>query len=352
MVRIRVQRDEDERGSSTTTEITSVNQSWQSQVLIRARQLEHGLARVKAAGSKDAAALAEQEITADSIAVAREIVRAAPRPMAPRWFMRWSSGADVEAAWAVLHEGEAALLMCQPDAVLRARIGELREGIATSLSGDGRATGYVEVLSDLEKSKHDLTDEDRAELREIKEAIDSTSDTAHTNVRNYRNWLLIVAGVVLACLVLAALAHGANQKFIFIPEAGKQHFGADVAQLEAAGALGGLLMAIFALVRLSVYSGPVALPMWQALVRIPSGAVAGLVGAALLQGNLFTALQPQSRSSLLAYAFLFGAAPEIVLRLLDNKVNEATAAAAPKNDPAKSSGTAAAAAAAAKRANR
>lgn len=48
---------------------------------------------------------------------------------------------------------------------------------------------------------------------------------------------------------------------------------------------------------------------------------------------MLTSFVPQDRSGLLAYAFLFGSAPEILLRLLDNKVNAATAAARPRNDP-------------------
>lgn len=57
-----------------------------------------------------------------------------------------------------------------------------------------------------------------------------------------------------------------------------------MAQIESAGAAAGLLMAIFALIRLTVFSGPVALPLWQSLVRIPAGAAAALVGAMMLQG--------------------------------------------------------------------
>lgn len=92
-------------------------------------------------------------------------------------------------------------------------------------------------------------------------------------------------------------------------------------------------MALFALIRLTVYSGPVALPLWQAMDRIPAGAAAALVGCLLLQGQVVSVLIPQARSGLLGYTVLF-AAPELVLRLLDNKVN-ATSAARPKNDPLK-----------------
>jgi hypothetical protein len=133
------------------------------------------------------------------------------------------------------------------------------------------------------------------------------------------------------------VAHAVNPDVLYICQATKGVCaggpGADLGQIEAAGALGGLLMALFALIRLTVYSGPVALPLWQALVRVPAGAAAALVGAFLLQGEVLSSITPQSRSGLLGYAVLFGAAPEVVLRFLDDKVNKVTAAARTENDP-------------------
>jgi hypothetical protein len=58
-----------------------------------------------------------------------------------------------------------------------------------------------------------------------------------------------------------------------------------------------------------------------------------VAGATLLQAELFSSITPQTRSGLLGYAVLFGAAPEIVLRFLDTKVNAVTAAARTENDP-------------------
>lgn len=222
---------------------------------------------------------------------------------------------------------------------LDARLPDLRAGLSATLAGDGRITEYTRTIEQIEGRKNtaELTTRQREQIRVIKTAVDTTSDAAHTNIRSYRNWLLILSGVVSVSLILVAIAHLRNSEFLFIPEAhsaGKH--GADIGQLEAAGAVGGLLMALFALIRLTVYAGPVALPLWQALVRIPAGAAAGLVGAALLQSKLLNSIVPQTRSGLLGYAVLFGAAPEILLRFLDGKVNAATAAARPKNDPLKS----------------
>jgi hypothetical protein len=310
--------------------------TWRSQVESSLHDLRDDLERARAAGI-DAAVGANDAIAERSIARAHEAAASAPRRFSGTWFRRWASGSDVETAWTALHDAEQALVLILPNATVHARLPDIRAGLTTTLAGDGRVEEYARALSLLEGRKpQDITQADREQIRVIKSAIDSTSDAAHSNIRNYRNWLLIVSAVVIVGLLGAAIAHARNSEFIYIGEAGSPgHAGADVAELEAAGGLGGLLMAIFALIRLTVYSGPVALPLWQALVRVPAGAVAGLVGAALLQGKLLSSFVPQQRSGLLAYAFLFGAAPEIVLRLLDNKVNAATAAARPKNDPLK-----------------
>jgi hypothetical protein len=313
--------------------------TWRAQVEARVSDLEGELERVRAiprssSWSQDP----DYAIAKRSIKQAETVAADVPRLLSWKWLRRWASGSDVETAWAALHRAEAALQMILPVETIKARLPDLRAGISSTLAGDGRSDEYTRALEQFEtRAPADIGDEQRQYIRVIKSAIDATSDAAYSNIRNYRNWLLIISTIVSAGLITVAVVHSRNSEFLFIPEAhsaGKQS--ADVAQIEAAGAVGGLLMALFALVRLTVYSGPVALPLWQALVRVPAGAAAGLVGAVLIQSGLFSSIVPQNRTQLLGYAVLFGAAPEILLRFLDNKVNAATAAARPKNDPLKS----------------
>jgi len=270
-----------------------------------------------------------------NIKQAADVAADVPGLLSWKWLRRWASGSDVETAWGAIHRAEAALQMILPAETIKARLSDLRAGLSSTLAGDGRVDEYTKTLQQLETLPlADIGPEQRECIRAIKSAIDSTSDAAYSNIRNYRNWLLMISVVVSAGLLLVAVIHSRNSEFIYIPEAHSAgRYGADIAQIEAAGAIGGLLMALFALVRLTVYSGPVALPLWQALVRVPAGATAGLVGAILLQAQLLNSIVPQSRSALLGYAVLFGAAPEILLRFLDTKVNAATAAARPTNDP-------------------
>jgi hypothetical protein len=298
-------------------------------------------ARIEAAptpgSSTGSTAQADEVIAARCIERAHDIAASSPKLFSFTWFRRWASGSDVESAWSALHDAEEALLMILPEATVAARLPDLRAGLSSILAGDGRLEEYTNTIKGIEARKPPpIEPADRERIRVIKSAMNSTSDAAHNNIRNYRNWLLIVAGIASLGLIGAAIAHSADSEFVFIAEKGANtHISADVTQLEAAGALGGLLMAIFALIRLQVTSGPVALPLWLAVVRIPAGAVAAVVGAALLQGKVFTSFVPQDRSGLLAYAFLFGAAPEILLQFLDKKVNAATSAARPPSDPLK-----------------
>ncbi len=314
--------------------------TWRAQVEARVRDLEGELDRVRERdpAPKDSwSQVADYTIAKRNIKQAEVVAACVPRLLSWKWLRRWASGSDVETAWGAIHRAEAALQMILDPETLKARLPDLRAALSSTLAGDGRLDEYNRTLEQVEtRGPADIGPEERERVRVVKSAIDATSDAAYSNIRNYRNWLLMISAIVTAGLIGLAIIHSRNSEFLYIPEA---HSGgtqsADVAQIAAAGALGGLLMALFALIRLTVYSGPVALPLWQALVRVPAGAAAGLVGAVLLQSQLFNAIVPQTRTGLLGYAVLFGAAPEIVLRFLDNKVNAATAAARPKNDPLK-----------------
>jgi hypothetical protein len=319
-----------------------LKQTWRAELDSRARGLDDELDRVQA-GLPDGKphrddVKANLHIAQRNIRLARDIAAGEVADDTPRraftLLRRWASGSDMETGWRAIHAADAALLMVAPSESVKARVPEIRASLLATLGeSDGRVAPYTKTLERAEQHPN----EHRDDIRTIKSAIDAASDAAHSNVRNYRNWLLIVSSVVTAGLIGVAIAHAGAGEFLYIAERGKTNpaVGADVAQIEAAGAVGGLLMAIVALIRLKVYSGPYALPLWQALVRIPAGAAAALAGGALLQGQVISTLSPQPRSGLLGYAVLFGAAPELVLRFLDRQVNSVSAAARTKDDPLK-----------------
>lgn len=107
-------------------------------------------------------------------------------------------------------------------------------------------------------------------------------------------------------------------------------------QVELIGSLGGALAAVLALNRFSGFTDPASLPVTQALLRIPTAAVTGLVGVVLMQSSVLDALMPQSGTKVLAYAFLFGYAQEPLLRMIDRQAGKVMDPARAKDEPVKS----------------
>ena len=307
---------------------------WRADVEVRARQLEQALEVAKRCHDQRTRESGGCFDTyAKLVADETERARTATRPPNPsRRFLQWLSGAALETAWRSLHNADAALIMITPTATLEAQLPEIRAALSTVLGkDDGRVTEYTAAL----KSYQGQANGHREQIRVIKQTINAASDIAHANVRSYRNWLFGIALIVSLVLAVVGVAHAFDDSFLLI-EVGKIGHNADVGQIQLAGAVGGLLTALFALIRLNVYSGPFNLPFWQALIRIPAGAAAALVGVMLLQGKLLSTFGAATRTGeLLAYAVLFGAAPDIVLRFLDNEVNKVSSAARTTNDPLK-----------------
>jgi hypothetical protein len=232
--------------------------------------------------------------------------------------------------------------MIQDDDTFKARLPDLQASVAANILDTQRAAAYKARLESPAHGGAEPTPPSRATARVIKQAVDSASEVAHSDIRHYRNWLIIIAALLCAGLALIGIVHAANPEFLKICQAkvvatgqaaGCTSDSADVVELEIVGAFGGLVAAFFALTRLKVYSGPYALPLWQAAIRVPAGAAGGVLGALFLQSGLLSTLTPQSGHKLIAWAALFGYAPDLLLRFLDKKVNEVSATARTKNDP-------------------
>jgi hypothetical protein len=273
----------------------------------------------------------------------------------------WWSGAAVETAWSALHEADQALLMLQGADTVKARLPEISAAVEANLpAGDSRIATYKELL----KGYQEGNKLDRPQIRIIKRAVDAASDTAHSNVRGYRNILSAVGVILLIFAATLAIIHNADPKFISIcqaqpgsstsapaPSTGGAAAastssgqatatkvtpctgGADLAELELIGALGGLLAAVWALWRLDASSSPYGLPLYQALLRIPAGALAALFGILLLQSGALGVLIPQDADKLIAYGAVFGYAPDVLLRRVDARAKQLLGEARAKDDP-------------------
>jgi hypothetical protein len=77
------------------------------------------------------------------------------------------------------------------------------------------------------------------------------------------------------------------------------------------------------------------MPVYQALLRIPSAAATSLVGILLLQSKALGALAPVGGLEIYAYAVLFGYAQEPLLRAVDRQAGNVLDPARSKDDPSK-----------------
>ena len=173
-----------------------------------------------------------------------------------RWIQRlwhgtaaWWTGNEVNEAWQALHIAGQALLTIEDDAVVKSQLGDMAAAVVTALTPkDIRTKDYLKTLEMLAPPKVPISLADRAQLRDIRQVCDSTSDAGHGDARVYRN-TLIQLGLLLS-IVLAAVAIAAawDQGFRSVFSAPKTSPGPGyVLELELVASLAGLTSAVLTL---------------------------------------------------------------------------------------------------------
>ena len=257
-----------------------------------------------------------------------------------RWFRRvanWWTGRDVDEAWAALHTANQALLTIEADAVVRSQVGDMCAAVVTNLSpgGDIRVKDYLKTLELLAPPEVKLTPSDRAQLRAIREACDSTVDAAHSDARAYRNTLIQLGSLVSAVLTVVAVLAWGDKDFRTVFSGPNTTPGPwYVLELELVASLAGLTGAVFALRNYSGFQSSYGLPFVQALLKGGTGAATGLFGVLLVQSGIFSTVKPQTGASVFATAIVFGYTQYLFTRLVDKQAQGFLNAAGSRNDPA------------------
>jgi hypothetical protein len=97
----------------------------------------------------------------------------------------------------------------------------------------------------------------------------------------------------------------------------------DVSLVALFGLMGGALSGAFAIRKLSGQSTPYGVPVALSLLKLPSGALTAIVGILLVRGEFVPGLsQLDNQPQILAYAFLFGIAQQLVTRLVDRQAQD------------------------------
>lgn len=239
----------------------------------------------------------------------------------------WLTGADIERSWAALHQADELLYNVRSDDSVRARASELLASARARLDkNDPRRDDYEATLQPFVRGpgrpspeSPDVPRIDRAAFVEISRNLNQISDDSHGRVRNYRNVVLTIT-LFLTAGVFALAFDPPSAPWLPI-----NHGDAPwptIWQVEVVGALGGLLAAVTTLRGLEGFAGPYSLPLMMGLLKIPAGALTGLLGALWMQNGVFSGLQPQDGLKILAYVALFGYAQQTLTTFADKQAGQ------------------------------
>ena len=129
----------------------------------------------------------DYQVAAEAIALARHLAERPSLLVDDRLRLRglrrlwkrvgsWWAGTDVDQAWSAIHTAGEALLGIESPESLRSQIGDMAATLVTTLTSDDlRTSSYLATLDLLTDPQHEISDEDRAQLRAIRNACDSSS---------------------------------------------------------------------------------------------------------------------------------------------------------------------------------
>lgn len=320
----------------------SFEASWVAAVRSTADSLEGELQR-----APDANPPADFKIAKDAIGRAQHL---ADRPALEvsgrfRWIQRlwhgtaaWWTGNEVNEAWQALHIAGQALLTIEDDFVVKSQLGDMAAAVVTALTPqDIRTKDYLKTLEMLAPPKVPISLADRAQLRDIRQVCDSTSDAGHGDARVYRNTLIQLGLLLSIVLAVVAIAAAFDQGFRSVFSAPKTSPGPGyVLELELVASLAGLTSAVLTLRNYAGFQFTYGLPLVQALLKGSAGAATGLLGVLLVQSGIISSLKPQAGGGIFAIALIFGSTQYLFTRLVDQQAKVILESAGSRNDPATS----------------
>ena len=274
-------------------------------------------------------------------------------PSVGRQFNEWWTGASCEGAYINLHEAEITLVQLLPDDEIQAGIPEALARLQTmDVTDPRRRAAETQLAGQLPRAQR------RAAFQSAVRTGLELIDQQHARLRAFRNIVLTTtAGLML--LVVAMCVVGAwkpdalplcfgpepttatGQPSVPIqgpvgvacpseeapPTPGTQPrrlpAPGDVTLVSLLGLMGGGLSGALAIRHLQGSSTPYDVPVALSLLKLPSGALLALVGLLFVRGGFVPGLsQLDSQPQILAYAFLFGSAQQLVTRLIDRQAQD------------------------------
>jgi hypothetical protein len=268
-------------------------------------------------------------------------------PRRHRMVNAWT-GAAVEGAFVNLHAAEVVLANLYSEQDVDSRVPDVLARMRATLPPDDPRRVKAELLLGARSGEPAGPSERRVGLRDAMRVAYDAADELHARVRSFRN-VLIVSAVVLTVLVLIVGAVGIvwpktiplcfqpsftapgsppqpltieqTQSFACPSSTGRSvpHSG-DVPIVALMGLLGGALSATFGIQKLRGTSTPYAIPVALSFMKLPAGALTGIVGLVLVHGEFVPGLSElDSQGQILAYAVALGVAQHLFTRFVDRR---------------------------------
>ena len=319
------------------------SEHWAIQVEARADAIKH----------QTHVAKETQQLSDEQRAVANDIddllrsVYEITRPTGRRYFAlvdRWR-GASIERAYRSVHAADILLVQLLPMDHLEPKIRSMMAGARTTLDAEDPRLLEMDRLTSEPSDACQSASATRAALQEAMRISYAAYDQRHVRVRHFRN-LLFCSAALLALLmgVFAVIVYHypTAVSFCFNPPnppveptgptimtrpytvcpSGNDKLPsvADVLIVAGLGSMGGALAAAFSIPKIGTSIFPYQVPIATAVLKIPSGALTGIVGIILLGGHFvpgFSELDEQRQ--ILAYAIVFGYAQQLATRFVDDR---------------------------------
>ena len=247
----------------------------------------------------------------------------------------WWTGSEVDQVWAALHTAGQALLGIQSPAAVKSQLADLAATVVTTLDpGDLRRKDYLTTLQLLAPAGRDISRGDRAQLRAIRQACDSSADGGHADARAFRNTLVLVGSLLAAVLTVVTIIAWLDPGFRSIfAAAGTQPGGWYVFELELLASLSGLTGAVLSLRNYTGFQYAYGLPFVQAFLKGTTGAATGLFGVLLVGSAVIGSLTLKPGAGTFVVAVIFGYAQYLFTRLVDQQANAVLKSAGSRSDP-------------------
>jgi hypothetical protein len=240
----------------------------------------------------------------------------------------WWTGETITAAWEAIHEAEVRLVRLEDDEAVKANLPWLLAWLQGAMDKSEKRSSYEKELEDLEKKDTRL---DQTLIEQIYRAVIVANSDRYSNLRTFRNNLILVTAMLGSLVCVLAAWHALNPGFATLCSAeddngvahcidGSDSDRSDVALVALVGAVGGLLAIAFGLAKAVTPPSRYDPRIWQILLKPVAGAATALAGVLFIQSDLLIGpASSRSESLFLSYAVLFGFSQQLFTRFIDKR---------------------------------